>query len=75
MPKAAVLDTTVEYGTNTSIQLRVLMEKLDPLTPLQKSDLKHGDSVSLQYSGKIFDGVIDFVSLPLSLQKEMCLIR
>ena len=44
---------------------------LDPLTPVQKSDLKHGDRVRLQYGGKIFDGVIDFVSLPLSPEQEM----
>ena len=29
---------------------------VDPLKPLEKSDLKHGDRVRVDYEGKIFSG-------------------
>ena len=46
---------------------------VDPLKPLEKSDLKHGDRVRVDYEGKIFSGVIDLEteSLPLTPERKM----
>ena len=43
------------------------------LKPIEKSDLKHGDRVRVDYEGKIFSGVIDLEteSTPLTPERKM----